>query len=159
DEYGGSLENRCRLVLRIARLLQDIWPQDKPLFVRISAVDWVEGGWTIADSIQLAKWLKDIGIDLIDCSSGGLMLDAKIPASPGYQTGFAAEIRAQSGIATGAVGMITDAAQAEHIIVTEQADVVFLARELLRDPYWPLHAAHQLKAEIEWPVQYARAKP
>jgi len=159
DEYGGSLENRCRLILRIARLLRDLWPQDKPVFVRISAVDWVEGGWTIEDSIQLSKWLKDIGIDLIDCSSGGLILDAKIPAGPGYQTAFAAAIREQAGIATGAVGLITDAAQAEHILVTEQADAVFLARELLRDPYWPLHAAHQLRADIEWPVQYARAKP
>ena len=159
DEYGGSMENRCRLVLRVARLLRELWPQDKPVFVRISAVDWVEGGWSIEDSIQLSKWLKEIGIDLIDCSSGGLMLDAKIPAGPGYQTGFAAAIRAQAGMATGAVGMITDAAQAEHILVTGQADAVFLARELLRDPYWPLHAVHQLKADVEWPVQYARAKP
>lgn len=159
DEYGGSMENRCRLILRIARLLRELWPQDKPVFVRISAVDWVEGGWSIEDSIQLGKWLKEIGIDLIDCSSGGLMLDAKIPVGPGYQTGFASAIRAQAGIATGAVGMITDPAQAEHILVTDQADAVFLARELLRDPYWPLHAAHELKADIEWPVQYARAKP
>lgn len=159
DEYGGSMENRCRLTLRIARLLRGLWPQDKPVFVRISAVDWVEGGWTIEDSIQLSKWLKETGIDLIDCSSGGLMLDAKIPAGPGYQTAFAAAIRAQAGIATGAVGMITDAAQAEHILVTGQADAIFLARELLRDPYWPLHAAHQLRADIDWPAQYARAKP
>lgn len=159
DEYGGSMENRCRLILRIARLLRELWPQDKPVFVRISAVDWVEGGWSIEDSIQLGKWLKEIGIDLIDCSSGGLMLDAKIPVGPGYQTGFASAIRAHASIATGAVGMITDPAQAEHILVTDQADAVFLARELLRDPYWPLHAAHELKADIEWPVQYARAKP
>jgi 2,4-dienoyl-CoA reductase-like NADH-dependent reductase (Old Yellow Enzyme family) len=159
DEYGGSMENRCRLVLRIARLLRGLWPQDKPVFVRISAVDWVEGGWTIEDSIQLSKWLEEIGIDLIDCSSGGLMLDAKIPAGPGYQTAFAAAIRAQAHIATGAVGMITDAAQAEHILVTGQADAVFIARELLRDPYWPLHAARQLRADIDWPAQYARAKP
>lgn len=159
DDYGGSMENRCRLVLRIAHMLRALWPKDKPVFVRISAVDWVEGGWGIEDSILLAKWLKDIGIDLIDCSSGGLMLDAKIPAAPGYQTGFAATIRAQAGIATGAVGMITEPAQAEHILVTGQADAVFLARGLLRDPYWPLRAAHALHAEIEWPVQYARAKP
>ena len=159
DEYGGSMENRCRLVLRIARLLRELWPQDKPVFVRISAVDWVEGGWSIEDSIQLGLWLKEIGIDLIDCSSGGLLLDAKIPAGPGYQTGFASAIRTQSDIATGAVGMITGPAQAEHILVTGQADAVFLARELLRDPYWPLHAAHELRADVEWPVQYARAKP
>lgn len=158
DEYGGSLENRCRLPLKIARLLRDLWPQDKPVFVRISAVDWVEGGWDIEQSVQFAKWLEEIGIDLIDCSSGGLIIDAKIPAGPGYQTAFAAAIREQAGIATGAVGMITEAAQAEHILVTGQADAVFLARELLRDPYWPLHAAHELRADIEWPPQYARAK-
>lgn len=159
DEYGGSMENRCRLVLRIAKQLRALWPQDKPVFVRISAVDWVDSGWGIADSIQLARWLKEIGIDLIDCSSGGLMLDAKIPAGPGYQTRFAADIRAEAGIATGAVGMITEPFQAEHILVTGQADAVFLARELLRDPYWPLHAARELHTDVEWPVQYARAKP
>lgn len=159
DEYGGSMENRCRLVLRIAKLLRELWPQDKPVFVRISAVDWVEGGWSIADSIQLAKWLKAVGIDLIDCSSGGLIIDANIPAGPGYQTQFAADIRANADIATGAVGMITEPFQAEHILVTGQADAVFLARELLRDPYWPLHAAHDLHTDVEWPVQYVRAKP
>ena len=159
DEYGGSMANRCRLVLRIAKQLRELWPQDKPVFVRISAVDWVEGGWGIEDSIQLAKWLKEIGIDLIDCSSGGLILDATIPAGPGYQTGFAAEIRAKAEIATGAVGMIIEPFQAEQLLVTGQADAVFMARELLRDPYWPLRAAHELHAEVEWPVQYARAKP
>lgn len=159
DEYGGSMENRCRLVLRIAKQLRALWPQDKPVFVRISAVDWVEGGWGIEDSVQLSKWLKDIGIDLIDCSSGGLVLDAKIPAGPGYQTSFAATIRDKAGIATGAVGMITEPFQAEHILVTGQADAIFLARELLRDPYWPLHAARELHTDIEWPVQYVRAKP
>jgi 2,4-dienoyl-CoA reductase-like NADH-dependent reductase (Old Yellow Enzyme family) len=122
-------------------------------------VDWVEGGWSIEDSILLSKWLKEIGIDLIDCSSGGLLLDAKIPAGPGYQTSFAATIREKAGIATGAVGMITEPFQAEHILVTGQADAVFLARELLRDPYWPLHAARELHTDIEWPVQYVRAKP
>jgi 2,4-dienoyl-CoA reductase-like NADH-dependent reductase (Old Yellow Enzyme family) len=158
DEYGGSMENRCRLILRIARMLREFWPQDKPVFVRISAVDWVEGGWGIDDSIQLTKWLKEIGIDLIDCSSGGLILEAKIPVGAGYQTAFAAAIREQAGIATGAVGMITEPVQAEHILMSGQADVVFLARELLRDPYWPLRAAQELKVDIEWPVQYARAK-
>ncbi|MGZ8252993.1 MAG: oxidoreductase, partial [Methylophilaceae bacterium] len=134
------------------------WPQDKPIFVRISATDWVEGGWDIAQSVQLSKWLKGIGIDLIDCSSGGVAIDAKIPAGPGYQTKFAQTIRAEAAIATGAVGMITSAFQAEHIIVTGQADAVLLARELLRDPYWPLHAARELHVDLEWPEQYARAK-
>lgn len=158
DEYGGSLENRCRLPLKIAKAMRDFWPQDKPMFVRISATDWVEGGWDITQSIQLSKWMKEIGIDLIDCSSGGLILDAKIPVGPGYQTQLAAEIRQHADIATGAVGMITSPAQAEHILATGQADVVLLARELLRDPYWPLKAARELRADIEWPIQYARAK-
>jgi 2,4-dienoyl-CoA reductase-like NADH-dependent reductase (Old Yellow Enzyme family) len=158
DEYGGSLENRCRLALRLARAMREFWPQDKPMFVRISATDWVEGGWDLAQSVQLAKWMKEIGIDLIDCSSGGLILDAKIPVGPGYQTPFAAAIRTEANIATGAVGMITAPSQAEHILATGQADAVLLARELLRDPYWPLHAARELRADVEWPLQYARAK-
>ena len=158
DEYGGSLENRCRLALRLARAMREFWPQDKPMFVRISATDWVEGGWDIEQSVQLAKWMKEIGVDLIDCSSGGLILDAKIPVGPGYQTPFAAAIRAEAGIATGAVGMITSPSQAEHILVTGQADAVLLARELLRDPYWPLRAARELRADVEWPPQYVRAK-
>jgi 2,4-dienoyl-CoA reductase-like NADH-dependent reductase (Old Yellow Enzyme family) len=158
DEYGGSLENRCRLPLQIAKAMRDFWPQDKPMFVRISATDWVEGGWDVAQSIQLSKWMKEIGVDLIDCSSGGLILDAKIPVGPGYQTQLAADIRQHADIATGAVGMITSPAQAEHILATGQADAVLLARELLRDPYWPLKAARELRADIEWPIQYARAK-
>lgn len=158
DQYGGSLENRCRLILETAKLLREFWPQDKAIFVRISATDWVENGWDIAQSIQLAKWLKDIGIDLIDCSSGGLIPDAVIPFAPGYQTRFAQAIRKEAGIATGAVGMITDPAQAEHILTTGQADAVFLARVLLSDPHWPLHAAKALQADIAWPDQYARAK-
>lgn len=158
DEYGGSLENRCRLPLKIAKAMRDFWPQDKPMFVRISATDWVEGGWDITQSIQLSKWMKALGVDLIDCSSGGLMLNAKIPVGPGYQTQLAAEIRQHAHIATGAVGMITSPAQAEHILATGQADAVLLARELLRDPYWPLKAARELRADIEWPIQYARAK-
>jgi 2,4-dienoyl-CoA reductase-like NADH-dependent reductase (Old Yellow Enzyme family) len=158
DEYGGSLANRCRLPLAIAKAMREFWPEDKPMFVRISASDWVEGGWDIGQSIQLAKWLKAIGIDLIDCSSGGLILDAKIPVGSGYQTQLAAEIRQHAEMTTGAVGMITSAAQAEHILVTGQADAVLLARELLRDPYWPLKAARELGADIEWPIQYARAK-
>ncbi len=158
DEYGGSLENRCRLPLNIAKLVREFWPQGKPVFARISATDWVDGGWDLEQSVQLSKWLKELGIDLIDCSSGGNAADAKIPAGPGYQTKFAETIRAEAGIATGAVGMITTAFQAETIIVTGQADAVLLARELLRDPYWPLHAAKELHVDLEWPDQYARAK-
>ena len=159
DEYGGSLENRARLPLAVARVVRDIWPAHLPVFVRISASDWVDGGWDLEQSIQFARWLKPIGIDLIDCSSGGLVADARIPAAPGFQVPFAAAIRAQTGIATGAVGLITEAHQAEQIVATGQADVVLLAREFLRDPYWPLHAARQLNADVAWPKQYLRARP
>lgn len=159
DAYGGSLENRCRLPLRIAKAVRDLWPQQWPVFVRISVTDWTEGGWDLEQSIQLAKWLKDIGIDLVDCSSGGILPDAVIPAAPGFQVPFAASIRHEVGIATGAVGLITAPEQAEQILVSEQADLVFLARELLRDPYWPLRAARELDAQITWPNPYVRAKP
>lgn len=159
DQYGGSLENRARLPLRIAREVRRTWPERLPLFVRISATDWVEGGWDVGQSIQLARWLKEIGVDLVDCSGGGIVADAQIPVGPGYQTAFAQQIRQEAGIATGAVGMITEPVQAEHIVRTGQADAVLLARELLRDPYWPLHAARAVHADIEWPAQYARAKP
>ena len=163
DAYGGSLENRCRLPLRIAKTLRELWPQQWPMLVRISATDWVPqlngiAGWDLAQSIQLAAWLKEIGCDLIDCSSGGLILDAKLPVAPGYQVPFAADIRRAGEIATGAVGLITEASQAEQILQSEQADVIFLARQLLRDPYWPLHAARELGADIAWPIQYERAK-
>jgi len=158
DEYGGSMENRCRLPLRIAKTVRDLWPQQWPVFVRISATDWVEGGWDLNQSIRFAKWLKEIGIDLIDCSTGGLILDAKIPVAPGYQTPFATGVRKEAAIATGAVGMITSPEQAEQILVDEQADLIFLARELLRDPYWPLRAARELDVDVPWPIQYARAK-
>ena len=157
DEYGGSLENRVRFPLQVARAVRAAWPQHLPLFVRISATDWVEGGWDLAQSVQLAQWLKAIGIDLIDCSSGGLVPDAKIPVAFGFQTPFATAIRTQAGIAVGAVGMITAPAQAEQIVATGLADVVLLARELLRDPYWPLHAAAALRVKLDWPVQYQRA--
>ena len=159
DEYGGSLENRARLPLAVARAVREVWPAHLPVFVRISASDWVDGGWDLEQSIQFARWLKPIGIDLIDCSSGGLVADARIPAAPGFQVPFAAAIRAQAGIATGAVGLITEAHQAEQIVATGQADVVLLAREFLRDPYWPLHAARQLNADVTWPKQYLRARP
>jgi 2,4-dienoyl-CoA reductase-like NADH-dependent reductase (Old Yellow Enzyme family) len=159
DEYGGSMENRCRLPLKIAKTVRDLWPAQWPVFVRISATDWVEGGWDLTQSIQFAGWLKELGIDLVDCSTGGLILDARIPVAPGFQVPFATAIRKQTGIATGAVGLITKPAQANEIIENEQADAIFLARELLRDPYWPLRAAHELGVDVEWPNQYARAKP
>lgn len=159
DVYGGSLENRARLPLRVAQAVREVWPQDLPLFVRISATDWVEGGWDLAQSLQLCRWLKETGVDLIDCSSGGLTPDARIPAGPGFQTPFAAAIRQEAGIAVGAVGLITAPEQAEQIVATGLADAVFLARELLRDPYWPLHAARKLGVEVPWPLQYERAKP
>lgn len=158
DQYGGSLENRMRLPLRIAAAVREVWPADLPLMVRISATDWVEGGWDIEQSVQLCRRLKDTGVDLIDCSSGGLVPAAAIPAGPGFQTPFAERIRREAAIATGAVGLITEPVQAEHILRTGQADVVILAREMLRDPYWPLRAARELGADIAWPVQYQRAK-
>ena len=159
DAFGGSLENRMRFPLQVARRVRDFWPQDLPVLVRISATDWVAGGWDLSQSLELCRHLKSLGIDMIDCSSGGLVADAIIPAGPGFQTPMAAKIREEVGIATGAVGLITAPVQAEQIIATGLADVVFLARELLRDPYWPIHAAQTLKADHAWPVQYERAKP
>ncbi len=157
DRYGGSLGNRMRLPLEVAQAVRNVWPRELPLFVRISSTDWVEGGWDLEQSIELCKQLKKVGIDLIDCSSGALVPYAKIPAGPGFQTPFAAAIRQAAGIATGTVGLITSPQQAEQIVATGQADVVLLAREMLRDPYWPLHAAKALKTEVAWPVQYERA--
>jgi 2,4-dienoyl-CoA reductase-like NADH-dependent reductase (Old Yellow Enzyme family) len=159
DAYGGSLENRMRFPLEVARRVRAAWPDELPLFVRISASDWMEGGWDLAQSIELAKRLGDEGVDLIDCSSGGAVPGAKIVVGPGYQVPFAREIRAQAGIATGAVGLITDPHQADEIIASGAADVVLLAREMLRDPYWALHAAKALGVDVPWPVQYERAKP
>ena len=134
-----------------------MWPDSLPLFVRFSATDWVEGGWDVKQSVELARVLKDRGVDLIDCSTGGLVPGAQIPVGPGYQTRFAAEIRRQAGIATAAVGLITDPRQADGIIRGGEADMVLLARAVLRDPYWALHAAKVLGAEAQWPVQYQRA--
>ncbi|HUQ31642.1 MAG TPA: NADH:flavin oxidoreductase/NADH oxidase [Pyrinomonadaceae bacterium] len=157
DEYGGSFEGRVRFPLEVAVALRRVWPAQLPLMVRISATDWVEGGWDIADSIKFARLLKEAGVDLVDCSSGGIITGVKIPVGPGYQTPFAASIRRETGIATGAVGMITEAAQANEIIKNGDADAVFLARAMLRDPYWALHAAKALGAEVRGPVQYGRA--
>lgn len=157
DEYGGSLENRMRFPLRVAQAVRETWPEKWPVLVRISATDWKEGGWDLQQSIELCKRLKAIGVDLVDVSSGGLVPGVKIPVGPGYQVKFAAAIRREAGIATGAVGMLTDPAQVQTILTTEQADMVFLARELLRDPYWPRRAAQELGAKIKPPVQYERA--
>jgi len=159
DEYGGSLENRMRLLLEVVRAVRGTWPENAPLFVRISATDWEESGWTLDDSVALARRLKDSGVDLIDCSSGGNVPPARIPVGPGYQTPFAERIRREARILTGAVGMITAPAQADHIIRTGQADVAILAREFLRDPYWPLRAARDLGYPVPWPVQYVRSAP
>ena len=159
DNYGGSLENRCRLAIEITKSVREIIPDGTPLFVRISSTDWVEGGWDIDQSVQLSKWLKDVGVDLIDCSSGGNVPNAKIPASPGYQIPFAEKIKNEVGILTGGVGLITTAEQAEEIISSGRADIVLLAREMLRDPYWALHSAKKLNVDLtDWPNQYLRAK-
>lgn len=160
DEYGGSFENRTRLLIEVVDAVRELWPLDLPLFVRISATDWAEsGGWEIEQSIALAKLLKGRGVELIDVSSGGLVPGVKIPAGPGFQTEFAQRIRHEAGMPTGAVGLITGAAQAEHILRSGQADLVFLAREFLRDPYWPLHAAEELHDATSWAPQYLRAAP
>ncbi len=159
DEYGGTFENRTRLLMEIVNAIQKVWPGGLPLFVRISATDWADGGWNIEQSVHLSRLLKTMGIDLIDCSSGGLVPYAKFTLSPGYQVPFAERIKRESGIMTGAVGLITTPQQAEEILGKNQADMVLLAREFLRDPYFPLHAANIIGEDIKWPSQYARAKP
>lgn len=159
DAYGGSFDNRTRLVRETLVALRKVWPERLPLLLRISCTDWTEGGWDIEQSVELARQAAALGVDLVDCSSGGNQPTARIPVGPGYQTPFAERIRREAGVMTGAVGLITDPAQADHIIRTGQADAVLLARELLRDPYWPLHAARALGHEAHWPVQYERAKP
>ncbi len=158
DEYGGSLEKRMRFPLRVVEAVRRAIPEELPLFVRISATDWAEGGWDLGQSIEFAKRMSAIGVDLVDCSSGGAVAGAKVEVGPGYQVPFARAIRAEAKIATGAVGLITDPAQAEEIVTGSSADVVLLARAELRDPYWPLHAAKRLGVQVPWPVQYERAK-
>lgn len=157
DEYGGSFENRIRLLLEVTKAIRTVWPEDYPLFVRISSTEWTEGGWTPEESVRLAPLLQQAGADLIDCSSGGNIHNAKIPVGPGYQVSFAEIIR-KSGIMTAAVGMITDAQQAEEIISAGRADLVLLGRELLRNPYFALKAARELGADTNWPNQYLRAR-
>jgi 2,4-dienoyl-CoA reductase-like NADH-dependent reductase (Old Yellow Enzyme family) len=159
DRYGGTFENRTRLLREVAAAVRAVLPAATALFVRISASDWIEGGWNIDESVALARDLRALGVDLIDASSGGLAPQQQIAIGPGYQVHFAARIRAEAGVPTGAVGLITDPHQAERILQDGAADLVLLARELLRDPYWPLHAASALGADVEWPVQYQRAKP
>jgi len=158
DDFGGSFENRIRLLLEVIRAVRNVWPDKYPLFVRISSIDWRNDGWTIDDSVILASLLKDKGVDLVDCSSGGGVPGLTIPAAPGYQVPFAEQIRKRTGMLTGAVGIITTPEQAESIISSGQADIVLLAREFLRNPYFPLHAARELGVDIPWPVQYERAK-
>jgi 2,4-dienoyl-CoA reductase-like NADH-dependent reductase (Old Yellow Enzyme family) len=159
DEYGGAFENRTRVLHEIVQAVRGAWPKGAPLFVRISATDWMEGGWDLEQSIVLARELKQLGVDLIDCSSGGSVPHAKIPVGAGYQTPFAQRMREEARILTGAVGMITSPVQAEQIINNVQADAILMAREFLRDPYWPLRAAEELRQSVSWPVQYLRAAP
>jgi 2,4-dienoyl-CoA reductase-like NADH-dependent reductase (Old Yellow Enzyme family) len=159
DGYGGgSFENRIRALLEVTREVRSRWPERLPLLVRISATDWAEGGWDIEQSVELARRLSKEGVDLIDCSSGGMVPGVRIPAGPGYQAPFAERIRREAGIKTGAVGLIRSADQAEHVLRSGQADVVILARQLLREPYWPLAAAKQLGVQVRWPPQYDRAR-
>jgi 2,4-dienoyl-CoA reductase-like NADH-dependent reductase (Old Yellow Enzyme family) len=158
DDYGGPLSNRVRFLYEVVDAVREVLPQELPLFVRLSASDWVEGGLSISDTVEIARILKQHGVDLIDASSGGNVATANIPLGPGYQVPFASEMRREAGIATGAVGLITEPQQANEIIEQQQADLIFLARELLRDPYWPLHAARTLNYDLTWPSQYLRAR-
>jgi 2,4-dienoyl-CoA reductase-like NADH-dependent reductase (Old Yellow Enzyme family) len=159
DSYGGSFENRTRLLCEVITAVRRVWPESAPLFLRISATDWIEGGWDLDQSVRLAELAGPLGVDLIDCSSGGLAPGAKIPIRSGYQVPFADEIRRRTGLMTGAVGLITTAAQADAIVREGKADVVLMAREFLRQPYWPLHVAQELGFPCSWPAQYLRAAP
>jgi len=158
DRYGGSFENRTRIAREIARAVRAAWPGDAPLLARISSSDWAEGGWDIDESVQLSSALKSDGVDLVDCSSGGNIHTAKVAAGPGYLAPYAERIRKEAGVPTATVGFITSPQQADHILRSGQADLVVLARQLLREPYWPLRAASELRAEGSWPDQYLRAR-
>lgn len=157
DRWGGSFENRTRLTREVVAAVRAAWPEELPLLVRISATDWTPGGWDVDQSVELCRAFRELGVDLVDVSSGGAV-PARVPAGPGYQTGFAERIRREAGIVTGSVGMIESAAQADHVIRSGQAEVAFLAREVLRDPHFPLRAARELGQETAWPKQYERAK-
>ena len=159
DQYGGSFENRTRLLREVVAAVRAIWPEDLPVLVRLSATDWLDGGWSLDQTVELAKQLKGLGVDLLDISSAGLAPQARVPFGPGYQTEFSAAVRKQADIPCAAVGMITAAVQAEHVVRTGQADLVMLGRELLRNPYWPLLAAQELGVPSRWPAQYLRAAP
>jgi len=159
DAYGGSFDNRIRLLLEAVDSVRAEWPAHLPVFVRISATDWAEGGWSPDEAVELARHLREHHVDLVDVSSGGQVPDARIPLGPGFQVPFAARIRAEAGIPTAAVGMITEPVQANEFVASGQADMIFLARAMLRDPYWPLHAATALGEEVSWPVQYLRGAP
>ncbi len=159
DSYGGSFDNRIRLLLEATEAVRQVWPERLPLLVRTSATDWVEGGWNVDESVELARRLRERGVDLVDCSSGGLLHSVRIPVGPGYQVGFAARIRREAGIATAAVGLITEPAQANQVITSGAADLVLVGRAALRDSYWPLHAAEALGEAASWPKQYLRGAP
>lgn len=159
DSYGGSFENRTRLVREVVVAVRAKWPERLPLLLRLSATDWVDGGWNADETVELCRILKNLGVDLVDVSSAGLIPTAKIPAGPGFQTEFAARVRREAGVAAAAVGLITSPAQADHIIRSGQADMVLLGREILRNPYWPLSAAQALGQATSWPKQYLRAAP
>ena len=157
DEYGGTFDNRARFTREVVDAIRGVWPERLPLLVRVSSTDWTEGGWTIEDSVALARDLKARGVDLIDCSSGGNVARATIPVGPGYQVPFAERVRRDAGLPTGAVGLITEPSQAEEILQSGRADLIVMARQLLRDPYWPLHAAQALGDTPPVPPQYLRA--
>lgn len=159
DEYGGSFENRTRIGREIVSAVRKVWPEHLPLFIRISATDWKEGGWDVEQSVELAKQLKSLGVDLVDCSSAGLVVDQKIVAGPGFQVPFAERIRRDANIPTATVGLIETKEQVADILSKNQADLVLMAREFLRDPYWPLRTARELKQPMSWPAQYLRAAP
>ncbi|MBI1378410.1 MAG: oxidoreductase [Frankiales bacterium] len=159
DEYGGSLENRMRFPLEVVAAVRDAWPQDRPLLLRVSATDWVPGGWDVESTVELARRAAALGVDLVDVSSGGLHADQQVVLGPGYQVPFAARVRAEAGVPVSAVGLITEPAQAEAVLAEGSADAVMLARAVLRDPHWPLRAAHELGVPLAWPDQYLRAAP
>lgn len=159
DRYGGTFDNRTRIVREVTTAIRSVWPEELPIAIRLSSSDWIEGGWTVEDTAALARLLREDGADLIDCTSGGVVPKVRIPVGPGYQVQFAEEVRRNSGVTTAAVGMITRPEQADTIVRTGQADMVFLARELLRDPHWPMRAARELGHELSWPPQYQRAAP
>ncbi|HXY68964.1 MAG TPA: oxidoreductase, partial [Gemmatimonadales bacterium] len=157
--WGGSFENRTRLVREVVEAVRRVWPERLPLLVRVSATDWADGGWDADQTVELARALRPLGVDLVDCSSGGLVAHQQIPVAPGYQVPFAERVRREAGIATGAVGLITDASQADEIVRSGKADAVLLARQMLRDSYWAMHAADELGHPSAWPPQYLRAAP